>query len=311
MEDRPSIGSSYWILLVVIAAIVLIIGVFAALYPVGAGAFLGSADFSGSFDPGPSALPAFGGKSTYDGAVVFTNLDRALVAATLPVDLRLAQNTSSTPDRHPVVFIISHHANMSFLVPGPNPAYPPEYQELILLIPFVQHANGTKWHTLVERMYLDDLAAITLGNLYFGYRKEIGAFVRSDTDLAPTQFEARHLGTPYFEASLSLDGGWRTSGDAETSIQSFTKMQEIFEMPLIGRNPGVAPLLPYLCSYWQWDYSAAFVRPMKSRHRLLRPFSVGTSAWVGLGELKSVKDGAVAMRGMEFRIGLPGFGCQF
>lgn len=273
--------------------------------------FLSSAHFSGSFTPAPTVAPIFGGKSTYDGAVVFTNLDRSIVAAALPDDLQLAPNISDTPGKHPVIFIISHHANMDFLIPGPDPPYPNAYEELILLIPFVQHEAGTKWHTLVERMYLNDLIAISTGNLYYGYAKQFGTFERQDSDLAPVNFKVRKTGTPYFSAQLELKGPWVTGVSAETAFANFTRMQEIFTMPLIGRNAGAWPLLEYVCSYFQWDFSTAFVRPVKSRHEFLQPFTAASGAWATLGELASVKNGAVAIRNMEFRIFYPAFPCQF
>ena len=160
-------------------------------------------------------------------------------------------------------------------------------------------------------MYLNDLLAITSGNFYYGYRKLWGSFLRVDVDLAPSEFEASHLSMLKFVADITAQGSWLSSVDAESNLPNFNQIREIFTMPLIGRNPGSAPLLPYICSYFQWDFASAFVRPIKSRHQFMHPFTAATSPWVSLGELSSVKNGALAIRGMEFRISFPAFPCQF
>lgn len=273
--------------------------------------FLGPEDFSGSYDKGPSAPPVWGGKSTYDGAVVFTNLKRADVAAVLPSDLVLASNISDHPGKHPVILIISHHDNMNWLFPGPDPPYINSYEELILMIPFVRHQTGSKWHTLVERMYLNDLLAITSGNFYYGYRKLWGNFVRTDVNQVPVLFEARHGGALKFSASIAPVGSWLGSAVAVVDLPNFVKMQEIMSMPVLGRDPGGLPLMKYICSWFQWDFAAASVHRIKTRHRFDDPFSLASSNWVGLGELKSVRHGAWAIKGMEFRVRFPAAPCQF
>lgn len=273
--------------------------------------FLGPGDFSGSFDKGPASAPLFGGKSTYNGAVIFTNLKRADVAAALPADLKLADNVSNHPSKHPVILIISHHDNMNWLFPGPDPPYINSYEELILLIPFVRHQTGSKWHTLVERMYLNDLLAITSGNFYYGYRKLWGNFVRTDNNQVPVFFEARHGGELKFAAHISPLGNWQASSAATSNMANLTAMQEIFSMPILGRDPGGLPLMKYICSYFQWDFSAASVHRIKSRHKFENPFTLASSPWVALGELKSVRNGSWAIKGMEFRVRFPAFPCQF
>ena len=82
-------------------------------------------------------------------------------------------------------------------------------------------------------------------------------------------------------------------------------------MPMLGRDPGSLPLMKYICSYFQWDFAAASVHRIKSRHKFEHPFTLASSAWAGLGELKSVSNGAWAIKGMEFRVRFPAFPCQF
>lgn len=272
---------------------------------------LGPADFSGSFDPAPAGIPVFGGKSTFDGAVVFSNLSRSVVQQVLPSDLQLAPNISSTPNVHPVILVLSHHGNMRWLLPGPNPPYENPYEELILLVPFVQRPPGTNWHSLVVRMYLDDFWAIVTGNAFYGYMKQAGTFQRIDMELAPSTFKVSRLGLQMFDATLTSTGHWRSSDNAVATLPNFRDIQTIFSMPLIGRIPSLPPFPLYKCSYFRWDYGVTFVRPMQSVHRFVRPFNGAMGGWVALGDLQSVIDGAVAMRGMNWRIKYPGFSCQF
>ncbi len=54
-------------------------------------------------------------------------------------------------------------------------------RESILLIPFVQHTNGPRWHAFVVRIYLDNEIAETLGNWPYGYFKQLAAFEEMQT----------------------------------------------------------------------------------------------------------------------------------
>src|SRR5262249_42225047 len=80
-------------------------------------AFLRVSDFYGSWTPGPGTMPIDGGQSTFDGDLIFVNLDRNVVEDILPAGLTLAPNTGA-PAKHPVMLILAHHASMQWILPG-------------------------------------------------------------------------------------------------------------------------------------------------------------------------------------------------
>ena len=266
------------------------------------GTFFGPNDFRGSFAPAPTSKPRFGGRSTFDGAVIFFNLPRKEVAKVIPNDFQLATKKSVAPDVHPVLLMLSHHANMEWLLPGPDPDWDRPYEELILMVPFVRHNSGSKWHSFVVRMYLNDTWAIKLGNEFYGYAKQRGSFARKDIELAPSEFKTFKNGNLYFEADLVSTGPWRSSDNAEATLPNYRAMQTIISMPLLGQFHPIRQGAAKVCSYWRWDYSTAFVRPMKSRHRFVRPFVKEMDSWVRRDPISSVGNGAIALRSLDWRL---------
>ncbi len=142
------------------------------LLPRSTAPFLGPQDFSGTYTPKCGTATA-GGEATYHGNLVFTNLDRPLVQAVLPPELKLAPN-SAAPGLHPVIYLYGRPTDTKWIVADTPILIGPNYQELMLLVPFVQESTGSMWHNYVVRMYLDDANAIWIGNLFFAYAKEWG-----------------------------------------------------------------------------------------------------------------------------------------
>lgn len=250
--------------------------------------FLGPNDFDGSFEP-QRADAKTGGQSTYHGKVVFTNIDQKIVANALPQGLRLAEKKiSATPDLHPIVYLYGHQTKTKWVIRGKNIPVGQDYQELILLIPFVQLVDHENWHNYVVRMYLNDRAARDIGNKFFGYAKHDATF-----DETATEFTVLVDSRPTFHARIETLGPWQTSTDAERTLPHYRDIQTIFEMPALGmkkvkKNPR------FVCSYFEWKYDAAEIAPVQSQHWLLLS-----------GPLTSVPDGAIAIRNLEWRIKSP------
>lgn len=262
--------------------------------PTNTAPFIGPRDFSGTYTPRWSDATT-GGEATYHGNIVFTNLARSIVQAALPAELKLANNTLS-PGMHPVIYLFGHPMNSRWIIadtpilPGPN------YQELMLLVPFVQSASGKRWHNYVVRMYLDDLTAIAIGNLFFAYAKEWGTAQESGTQV--TEFSA---GAAYFHADIQTTGPWRTSAQADTALPNFKAIKTILDMPVVGRTQEGN----LICSYFELNFDGANVASVQSRHEFLQPFRSGMGGWVALGTLVSVPDGAIAIRDLNWRIRQP------
>ncbi len=217
--------------------------------------FLGPKDFAGTYTPGASNT-AQGGQATYSGYIVFTNIDRSTVAAALPSDLKLATNLSPTPDLHPIIFLYGHQRNTHWIIGGTTPQVGQDYTELTVLIPFVQNLDGTRWHNYVARMYLDDLGAIYVGNLFYAYAKEWGK-----SDESGTAFTECHDAQEYFGAAMQESGGWLPSAQAETALLNYQAIETIFEMPMVGWND-----YSFTCSYFDFNYDKALVQTLKSQH---------------------------------------------
>jgi hypothetical protein len=266
------------------------------------GPFVGPSDFVGTFIPKPTPATT-GGNATYDGNIVFTNLDRTLVEAILPLELKLAQN-SIAPTLHPVIYLYGHPTNTSWIVAGTPIIVGPNYQELMLLVPFVQEQTGGRWHNYVIRMYLDDLNAIWIGNVFFAYAKEWGTSQESGTQV--NEFD--QAGTAKFQANIQLAGAWQSNAQAEVSVPNYPAIKTILTMPVVGRRSSGE----LVCSYFELNYAGATVAPAQSTHKFLDPFVAGMSGWVAIGSLSSVANGAVAVRGVNWRIEQPPApACQF
>jgi len=264
------------------------------LLPRSTAPFLGPQDFSGTYTPKCGTATA-GGEATYHGNLVFTNLDRPLVQAVLPPELKLAPN-SAAPGLHPVIYLYGRPTDTKWIVADTPILIGPNYQELMLLVPFVQESTGSMWHNYVVRMYLDDANAIWIGNLFFAYAKEWGTSQESGTEV--TEFAA---GSAKFHANIQPTGPWEPSAQAEATMPNYQAIQTILAMPIVGRRSSGQ----LVCSYFELNYANATVAPVQSSHEFLEPFVPGMSGWVGLGTVSSVVNGAVAVRDLNWRIKQP------
>jgi hypothetical protein len=244
----------------------------------------------------PSSPFTKGGRATYAGNIVFTNLEKQHAGSVLPDGLELAPNAS---DVHPVLYMIGHLADTSWVINNVPVFSGDDYDEMVLLIPFVRKRGGTLWQNYVVRMYLNHAAAIDIGNEHYAYKKTWGDVRR----VPPRTFVWAKDGTRMFETKLEIPDGesWQPSKDAEASFPNYKAIQTILSMPMVGATSG--GLL--LCSYFELDYGQAQVVPITSTHQFVRPFVPEMADWVALGSLSSVADGAVRVRSLEWRLQQP------
>lgn len=272
---------------------------------VGTAKFLDASDFSGEYDPRPAQNP-LGGKAIYEGRIVFSNLSRSKVELVLPQDLRLANNTSSTPDVHPVALIFGHQTHTAWVLPdGFEPEVGQDYSELILVIPFVQRLDSAKWHNYVARIYLDDFWAMVIGNWWFGLQKLDAGF----TETTSSFNVAETGGAPLFALAVSDTGAWIPSSTAKSTLKNYQDMLTIFEMPVIGTHE-LAPPEDHICSYFEWHLDQVQVRPIVTGHKFVQALAAGMETWVGM-EIPSVEDGAFEIQGIEWLLRLPPLECNY
>ena len=272
--------------------------------------FPGPQDFTGSYYARTSDAQE-GAQSTYNGSIAVTLLDRAIVEKVLPGDFRLAARIDGA-DKHPVIHLLGHQCNLKTLHNGiPQPVPDDDYQEMILLVPFVMRGASMKWHSFVVRMYLNDFGAIGIGNTVYAYAKELARLPESGS---PNDLRTRIL-LPllglFFQGTVTLTSSWRGSDEARMTSRRWRDIQTIFEMPLVGADVVGGKIIRIVCSYWEWDYTNAEVVAAISQHQFVQPFRDGMDGWVQLGPLSSACDGAVAIRGLRWRLALPPPHCQF
>ena len=270
------------------------------------GRFPGPGDFAGMYEA-RSRDATEGAQSTYDGSIVVTLLHRSLVENVLPGGFRLAARTDGA-NEHLVILVIGHQRDPLALHNGATRRIPDahDYQEMILLVPFVLYGSGAQWHTFVVRMYLDDFGAIGIGNTVYAYAKDVADLTETGTRDHLTTQVAPLLRGIYFGSDVMLTDRWRSAAAAEASMPRWRDLQTIFEMPVVGVDE-----LRHVCSYWEWDYSKVEVAPATSRHQFYHSFRDGMDDWVTLGPLTSALDGAVALRGLRWRLALPPPPCRF
>jgi hypothetical protein len=261
--------------------------------------FPGPGEFVGSYDARIADMEN-GGQSTYDGSIVVTLVDRDLVEQALPGDFRLAR---PTPDRntHPVIHLLGHQRDLKLIEGGiPRPADADDYQEMILLVPFVVHGSGAKWHSFVVRMYLDSTAPIIIGDAIFAYAKLPATF---DERGSPDDMTTRTLLLlqPVFQGTVKVTGAWRSSDEACKTLAQWSDLRKIFAMPIVGADVVAGRIVRTVCSYWEWHHAGAEVAPATSQHRFIQPFREGMEGWPQ-GPVVSGPNGAFVIRGLRWRL---------
>jgi hypothetical protein len=265
----------------------------------------------------PNDNPAvYGGQSTYDGSIAVTLLDRIVVEAVLPVGFELAARRDGATT-HPVVHLIGHQRNPMLLVAGELfPAPDPGYVEMILLAPYVllpqgattaqgASAQDAKWHTFVVRMYLNDDAAIEIGNSVFAYRKRFAYLPESDPPGVVSWDVFPHLEGDVFRSAVTQNGQWLSLCGVPAPLPAWPNIQKLFEMPLVGVDDGAVTRI--VCSYWEWDYTNAEISEGTSQHDILQPFCPGMGGgWIGPRTGPSV-----LIRGLRWRLSQYPPQCEF
>ncbi len=264
---------------------------FVPVTPTSTSAFLGPDDFSGSYT-GPGDMPDIGGSTDYDGNIVFTNLPRTTVNDILPAELELAVNNEQ-PTQHPVILVFGKQTNLTWKLGGVEITFPGGYNELILIIPFVQKQGHQEWHNFVVRMYLDWEDGVTGGNWFFGYRKQLAAF--AETVGATTKLDVLRAAVEYFTADVASSGAWLDDATASGSLPNYDAMKQIFDMPMLGTKTAPNGDVYFVCSYFLYDFADTKIRASKVDHAYLQNFVSGMSSWVTAGALSGLSEGTYAV----------------
>lgn len=272
----------------------------------GSTTFIAPGDFTEGIDDAahrPKRPPAQSiGFSTFEGLVVFANVDRRTLEALLPTGLALASN-GKHPGLHPVLHIAGQQSNTGAEEGGVT--FPGvDYREFILLVPFVLHDNSSQWHNFVVRMYLDNEIAKEIGKL-FAYRKltgftdlTVGSIVRIGVmDEAGNQL--------FLSQDPRIRGGFSGSAaDALARLPNFPDIVRILGMPMLGVDPKTEARE---CSYFDLGFDKATITAITSEFQYFKDFRPPQLA----PDLRtSVADGAIRVEGVSWRLQFPPGECE-
>jgi hypothetical protein len=262
-------------------------------------ALLGPDDFDATWQAKAAPAKSYG-QSTYDGTIAFANVDRNVVQSVLPNGLALATSKANLPC-HAVLILFGHQADLrvvpeefgEILSAGRGPPMP--YTEMMVLVPFVQKAGSGNMHTFVVRMFLNNQTAQFIGNIFYGYAKEPATFADTSPDFAAIEPSET---MPSFTATVLNAGTWTPFNSS--TIPNLAQIVKILAMPLVGIRPFMIP--PEQCSYFEFNYDMANVRPVDVDSEYRMPFANGTASWPLLGVIHSAPSRAIQINQVIWRI---------
>jgi hypothetical protein len=262
--------------------------------------FIAPTDFIDGDDAHRPCMPppeAFG-FSTFDGVVVFANIERARLTNILPGGLTLARNARH-PEVHPILHLAGLQKDTGSSVVGGSPVWSGmDYREFILFIPFVLHANSTQWHNFVVRMYLDNDIARAIGEL-FAYRKVTG-FVAFDKENI-VRFDVTDAdGDSVFRSKdPAIRGGFSgNASDAQARLPNFSEIVRILAMPVLGVDPSNGARR---CSYFDLGLDKAKITSIGSTFRYAPKFDRDLAS----ESRASVPDGAILLEAVRWTLQFP------
>jgi len=196
----------------------------------------------------------FEGVGTIDSRVVVLGLPRAEVEKLLPLGLELAPQPLTFPDKHPVFVMFSHdHFEAWF---GDM-----DYNEMMVAVPYVQRtavqvANRGPF-VYMPRLYLDDRTPKELGNLLYGFEKQLAEIANG-----PSEYQVRTSDGSQTIARASFT----EAGDAlpPSQVPLFQSVRKVFDMPTISQALRIVDadafnerdfVSPFLCCTLTYDFS--------------------------------------------------------
>ncbi len=228
-------------------------------------------------------------QADFDGVIVFTSWERDVLAHALPAGWRLGHNASAHPELHPLVFIFGIQSRTALLWGRYGVPRDVAFGEMLVAIPFVVHERGSHLHVHVVRAYSADPVSTWSGSINYGLAK-----YPADAEWFGRTFTVTARGGPMlFHATVDAGDEWR----AET-LPELAAACESFLLPVVGvRVDG-----SLVSSYFDWDFSRAFVRRARAVGSIDAPLARGLQPRVCHGS----DAGTFEIRGMRWRVTWPG-----
>src|SRR5262249_31984432 len=149
-------------------------------------------------------------------------------------------------------------------------------------------------------MYLNSPPPIWVGNLYYGYSKDLAWVSRSDTG-SQRAFMVRDMVERFAAGTTSGPSG---------KPAHYDEMRTILAMPIL-RHTSFLSGTWFICSYWHWDDSAVAAAPIDGTVEFKQVFIPGMEHWPDQGIIASVPDGACRLSGLRWSMAFPPIGCGF
>ena len=264
--------------------------------------FLGQDDFVGS--PLPADPVANGYRGTYNGLLVFNNVDKSLAAGLLPAGFELApRQTSHLPDKHPVILLFGDQTDGISIAAG-QLVIPPKnrvhYSEVILIVPFVRKTSWStsdRWHNYVVRMYLDNVLPIT-GGVFYGYNKANAIIHWAGRNAVVRLPPAGPSGTPVMTGAFKWLGRSHSAAEAKNRLANFEDALGIMNTTVLGYRGLV-------CSHWHWDLDKARIHPAETSYTMQTEFRSDMRGWPALSPFESEANSAFVLRGVHWSLANP------
>ena len=232
---------------------------------------------------------SFLAQADFDGLIVFTTWDRETLSRALPPGWRLGHNVSAHPELHPLVFIFGVQSKTVLLLRGYGLPRDVEFGEMLVAIPFVVHERGSHLHVYVARAYSGDPVSTWSGNVAYGLAK-----YSADAEWFGRTFTVTAGGGPMlFHATVDTGEEWRPE-----SVPGLAAVRAAFLLPVLG----VRANADLVSSYFDWDFSRAFVRRARALVSIDAPLARGLEPRV----LHGSEAGTFEVRGMRWRVTWPG-----
>jgi len=248
-------------------------------------AFLGKRFFPGSFVNQDAARASWLARARFHGHIILMHWQRAEVERVLPAELALATNNSSTPDLHPVIFFFGALADTATIFAGITVPAVFTWTEFVAAIPFVTHRRGRYLHTYIPRIYSSYFPPLWHGNAHFGFSKQMASMRWHGPMFVLTSEDEVLLVHAVIESTPTCN------------LSHFDTMREVFALPIVGRKATGE----YVCSYFDWNFSDALVRPADSWISIDAPLVDGLTPRV----CYDVDAGTFDVRGMLWQLSWP------
>jgi len=238
--------------------------------------------------PGPAA---FLGEARFDGYFAVSMWPREDAAACLPPGLHLASRSEHAS--HPVVFVFGLQSETALLLGRRRWPTGFRYNELIVLVPFVQREGDERLCLHVPRMYAADDWATWTGNAYYGFNKVRAELAWFSDTLAVSQ----PVGGLVAEAGVANANAseWARRGDG--AVAGFEAIWDLAKLPVTGRREDGS----FVTSHFEWDLRSAFLRPT----RAWVSFHAAIARGIAPRTCHAAPGGAFELRNMRWRLSWP------